>query len=116
MGEFLTMDEKILEVPKRFFSSGKMFQFNKDYPDVLAKFIFNKIKKSIKNEEKMCKLYKVKNTNVIAVVVETHYMQTLQEVMESFISVEQYELANEVKNFMDEYAIDKLISESSDVK
>ena len=103
--------ENLKEIPQKFFH-GKLALFHNEYPEVQHKFIFGKLKKSIAAGETMCKLFRVKDTNVIVIVPKEQYLLTLEQIMTSFIAVEEYELARECKEVIDQYMIDKLIRET----
>lgn len=104
-------DENLKEIPQKFFH-GKLALFHVEYPEVQHRFMFGKLKQSITDQENMCKLFRMKGTNVIVIVPKEQYLLTLEQILTSFIRTEEYELAQECKEVMDSYVINELIRTS----
>ena len=99
------------EIPKHFFD-GKIQAFNDQFPAYMSKFIFSKLKHSIKENEEVCQLYRIQGTNVVAVVPRARYLLTLQEILTNLVKDEEYELAGEVRDLIVDYQVNQVIRES----
>ena len=104
-------DENLVKIPRKFFQ-GKLALFHHHYPEVQHRFMLGKLKKSIAAGENMCKLFRMKGTNVIIIVPKEQYRLTLEQILSTFIDTEEYELAQECKEVMNQYEIDELIRDS----
>ena len=98
-------------VPQKYFD-GRMAEFNQRFPVVMQKFVFHHLKKSIRENEEVCKLYRIENTNVIAVVPRKDYLLTLEQLLVSFIESEEYELASQCQDEITQFHINRVIEES----
>lgn len=100
------------EIPKHFFEEGKLKAFDEKFPTYMPKFIFYKLKKSIKENEHVCKLYRVQGTSIVAVVPYERYLLTLQEILTTFVNEEEFELAGEVRDLIVDFQVNQVIRES----
>jgi len=102
----------VKEVPAEYFN-GKFQEFQDKFPGHFSKFLFSKLKKCVKDtKEPHCPLYRVKGTPVVAVVARKDYLLTLDSLLVKFIELEEYELAAECRDLINECQINQVIRES----
>lgn len=106
----------MLQIPKKLIP--KLEKFSNEYPDIVSSFYFKKIKRAIKNKEDRVAFYRIKNTNIVAGVKDHDYIETLEQLLDTFIKVENYENAKECKLLIEQLQtekIDRLIKESNEL-
>jgi Cu/Ag efflux pump CusA len=85
--------------------------FLKDNSLLVHKFIFTKIKKAIKNNEQEAKLFMFENSSEKFIVRKENYIKSLQQILETFVEHEEYELAANVQKVINENTIEKIIKD-----
>lgn len=87
----------------------KFFEENKA---LVYRYIVRQVRQAIRTNSPRADLFKFTNMNHEAFVLPKNYLKTLQDALKVFVNVEDYESASMTKQVLDEYHINKLITES----
>ena len=103
-------EKNMLEIPNKYIP--KLEQFQIEHPEIVYKYYLRKLEDAITRNKNKAKFYKIQGTNVVAGVDEHDYLETLYEMQEAFVEKELYELASDCKKLIDNFQINKIISDS----
>ena len=106
-------EKKMLEIPNKYIP--KLEQFQIEHPEIVYKYYLKKLEEAINRKRNKARFYRIEGTNVVAGVEESDYLETLYEMQETFIEKELYELASDCKKLIDNFQINKLISDSQNI-
>lgn len=103
----------MLELPAK--SSKVWNKFFKENKPLVYRYIVREIKNAIKHQLPKIELFKFGDSSTITIIDQSNYIFMLNESIKVFVEVEDYERAGNVKKFLDQYHIDKLIKDSNEV-
>jgi hypothetical protein len=83
---------------------------------LVYKYIVREIKKHMNENVEKIELFKFEDNSMFAWVPKSKILITLNEALKIFISAEEYEYASKTNLIITEYHINKLISESIEIK
>lgn len=90
-------------------------RFFKENRSLVYKYIVRQVEKGIKQNLPKVELFTFEGDDHASYAHQQNYLLILQEAMQVFIKVEDYESASRTKKLIDEYHINKLIKESNEV-
>ena len=106
-------EKNMLEIPNKYIP--KLEQFQIEHPEIVYKYYLKKLEEAINRKRNKARFYKIEGTNVVAGVEESDYLETLFEMQNAFVEKELYELAADCKKLIDNFQINKLISDSQNI-
>jgi hypothetical protein len=91
-------------------------KFLKENKILVYKYIVREIKKHVNGTSDTIELFKFEDNSMFAWIPKTKILVTLNEALKVFIAAEEYEYASKTTAIITEYHINKLISESIEIK
>lgn len=100
----------MIELPNK--TGAVWARFFKENRTLVQRYVVRQIKKGIYNNLPKVELFKFQGSGEVTMIEEKNYLYMLENALQSFIQDEAYEDAQEVKDLVETYYINKLIEES----